>query len=247
MIFSFVTWASFGFVGDLWKGVCAAVDVINAVRCYLSWRKTSSARTHWALLHGRLPNVWWVAIVVPRVSVVDETLINAGAWVCCGGSEATVSLRWVSSNSSLRLSGSVEPCRVSELIVVGMGVHHFLVLVFLTGVQSCSVINRLMVSSAEAVSSRGIGGAHEVVRLHMWQNLGEALSVPGYSLIRLSEWQFVPSVVICFLTLHIDQILLTRGTSEGSQVTFTEHSILFVIVSCSLFSQKFHDFSDLLT
>lgn len=53
-------------------------------------------------------------------------------------------------------------------------------------------------------------------------------------------------MVVSCLTVHIDQVLLTRGTSKRSKVLLTEHSIIFGW-STSLLGKKVHNFSYLFT
>ena len=73
------------------------------------------------------------------------------------------------------------------------------------------------------------------------------MAVSRNSLTWISEWQFLPSIIVHSLSVHVYEAFLARCTSLWSQMSFAEHSILFVVSASTLSRKEVHDFSDLLT
>jgi hypothetical protein len=78
--------------------------------------------------------------------------------------------------------------------------------------------------SINEVFSTGIG------TLHHRQDFGEPLSVLGNTFVRLSEGEFLPSQVVCLLADQVDDALVARGTTDGSQRLSGEHGVILVIL-----------------
>ena len=72
------------------------------------------------------------------------------------------------------------------------------------------------------------------------------MTVSGDPLARISEWQFLVSKEISWLSVEVGDILFTRGASHRSEWLLREHRVISAWTS-RLLGEQLHDFSDLLT
>lgn len=124
---------------------------------------------------------------------------------------------------------------------------------WLSVVVQMRVVNRLVRSVRRATSwtsarlTNSLRRREHITWLHVRKDLGEALTVSRNSLTWVSERQFLPCIEVHSLSVHIYEVLLARCTRLWSQMTFAEHSILFIVSAATLSRQQVHDFSNLLT
>ena len=83
--------------------------------------------------------------------------------------------------------------------------------------------------------------------LHMRENLGETLTIPGDPLAWVPKWQFLVCKEIGWLSVEISDVLFTRGAGYWSKRLLGEHGILSILSSSRLLGKELHDFSDLFT
>lgn len=81
----------------------------------------------------------------------------------------------------------------------------------------------------------------------MRENLGEALTISGDPLARVSKWQFLVCKEISWLSVEIGDVLLARGAGHGSKWLLGEHGVIGIRSASWLLGQKLHNFSDLFT
>ena len=167
---------------------------------------------------------------------IDHCLINTWSWISC----------WCCITSSdSRIHPRITSCfALSEIIRISCSV----VVDYLSWISwsrlsmmviQMRIINGLMrfmcrIPSWTSTRSLWMSRLEHVTWLHVGQDLRESLPIPSNSLTRISKRQFLPSVEINCLAIHIDQILFAGCTRLWSQMPLTKHSIIFIGSTSSL-------------